>query len=333
MNYFIETFLQPGLINGLCYGIAAVGISLPLRFLGTADFTAVGAIMVGGMATIWITNASELWFIGLCCGAIIAGALGLLTAYLSLNRFLSIPLMFAGIICFTASQSLGLFIAEPGQIELNDSISFLKAKFTWNDVVYVGAIAVSVIVAGGLMARSKMGCLAFAMCANNNFVKFRHRYSQATTYWILLVSNTLVGLCGGLIVLKTRTAYSAVNVEFLSLTLGSIFAGQAVVQITARYLKRELTMDDVTQSQTVESITHKGRWDSFRLSFSAQRDESSRMWFIFMTYILASVALNNVAVAVRTHSLFNVSPVWEHVIVAMLITLGFFASNPSRKGR
>lgn len=332
MSNLIETFIQPGLINGLCYGIAAIGISLPLRFLGTADFTAVGAIMLGGVATILITNISECWAVGLCGGSIVAGLLGLLTAFLSLNRWLKINLMLSGIICFTASQSLGLAFTNGGSIELPNTIRFLSPIFSWRDASIVLVIALTASIGGGILARSKWGCLAFAMCANSHFVKFRHRSSQATTYWLLFISNLLVGLCGGLIVFKTRTAYSAINMEFLSLTLGAIYTGHAVVQLTARVLvtrvlELELPAEFTSEARTEAPINHKGLWEGFRLSLSVQRDDSERMWFIFLSYILAAIVLNNVAVAVRGHSLFNVSPVWEHVIVAMMITLGLFLSK------
>lgn len=332
MNNFIETFIQPGLFNGLCYGIAAIGISLPLRLLGTTDFTAVGAIMLGGIVTVWMTNMSGLWVIGLFSGSIVSGLLGIVTAFLSLNRWLKIPLMLAGIICFTASQSFGLFIAVGASIELSNTIGFLSSKFSWSDACIVLLIALTVSVGGGILARTKLGCLAFAMCANSNFVKFRHRNSRATTYWLLAISNFLVGLCGGLIVLKTRTAYSDINMEFLSLTLGAIYTGLAAVQLIAHVLKQELPMEIASGTRIENQIT-KDYWGNFRLSLSEQRDDSGRIWFIFISYIIASIALNNLAVAVRGQVLFDVPPAWEHIIIAMMITLGLFLSNVTQKSK
>jgi ABC-type uncharacterized transport system permease subunit len=335
MNNF-ETFIQPGLIPGLCYGIAAIGVSLPLRFLGTADFTAVGAIMLGGLVTAWVTNMSGLWVGGLCSGAIVAGLLGVLTAFLSLHRWLNIPLMLSGIICFTATQSLGLVISwlplgEPGAvIELSKEIIFLSAKFSWHDAFVVWAIALMIIIIGGVLARSKWGCLAFGMCASSHFVKFRHRNSRATTYCLLFISNLLVGLCGGLLVLKGREAYTEINMEFLSVTLGAIYTGHAVVQLISRHLKRELPAGLTVEIRTEDPTSHKkSRWESFRLSLSEQRDDSERMWVIFLSYILASIALANVAATVRD----NFSPMLEHLVAAMVITLGLFLSNSKRKSK
>lgn len=333
MTNLIEEFIQPGLFNGLCYGIAAIGISLPLRFLGTADFTAVGAIMLGGIVTIWVTNMSEWWVFGLLCGSVVASLLGIFTAFLSLNKWFKIPLMLAGIITFTASQSFGLFIAVDASIELSPKIGFLSSIFSWFDIAITVVIALTISLGGGILARSKLGCLAFAMCANSNFVKFRHRNSQETTYWLLAISNFLVGLCGGLIVLKTRTAYSDINMEFLSLTLGAIYTGHAVVQLIAHVLKKKMTVEISSSLQPDNIENHKHYWESFRLSLSPQRDDSGRIWFIFLSYIIASIALNDLAVAVRGDSLFHVSPAWEHIIVAMMITLGLFLSNASQKNK
>jgi ABC-type uncharacterized transport system permease subunit len=332
MSNLIELFIKPGLINGLCYGIAAIGISLPLRFLRTADFTAVGAIMVGSVVTIAATNACGIWSVGLCFGSIVAGLLGILTAFLSLNKRLNIPIMLAGIICFTAAQSIGLLITDGAAIELNDTIHFLSAKFAWPDAAIILAIAVTIGLGFGILARTKLGCLAFAMCANSQFVKFRHRYSKATTYWLLFISNFLVGLSGGLIVLKSRTAYSAINMEFLALTLGAIYAGHAVVRLVAGAVKHELPEGLASETRPEAQSYVKGHWENFRLSLSEdQRDESERLWFLFLSYILASIVLNNVAAVVRDQSLFNISPAFEHIVVATMITIGLFLSNSTQK--
>jgi putative ABC transport system permease protein len=339
MSNFIEVFVQPGLILGLCYGIAAIGVSLPLRFLGTADFTAIGAIMLGGMVTIWITNLSHYWIVGLFCGPLAAGMLGLFTAFLTLYKRLNVPLMLAGIICFTASQSLGL-IAKDGQVALDsshlwdnrdqvrlDSAHFLFQSFIWRDAIIVAAIALTICFAGGIFARSKFGCFAFAMCANSRFVKFRHRSSRETTVFLLFISNFLIGLCGGLLAMADSEAYMQIHVEFLSLTLGAIFAGQAVVQCFARILKKQLPAEFPLETHVENPETHSGFWETFRLSLSTQRDDSGRMWFVFLSYICASIFLNCVTQAVRGHTFFHVPPAWEHVIVAAIIIGGLLVSQ------
>lgn len=333
MIKFIENFIQPGLIQGLCYGIAAIGISLPLRFLRTADFTAVGAIMVGGVVTIFVTNASGFPVVGLFCGSIAAGSLGLITAFLSLNIWFNIPLMLAGIICFTASQSIGLAITGGESIVLDSTIGFLSMIFSWHDVLVLSGLAVAIIIIGAVIAMSKWGSLAFAMCASSNFVKFRHRSSQSITYYLLFVSNLLVGLSGGLISLKILSAYSSIHMEFLSFTLGSIYAGGAAVQLLTNALKRKLLTGTGAESQKPSINYIVAPWEHIKLSLSEQRDDSGRLWFIFLTYIIAAILLNNLAVAVRTQKFFDTPPALEHAIVAVIIALGFFLSNITRKSK
>ena len=339
MSNFIETFVQPGLIDGLCYGIAAIGVSLPLRFLRTADFTAVGAIMLGGMVTIWMTNVSHYWIVGLCCGSLVAGMLGLFTAFLSLNKWLKIPLMLSGIICFTASRSLGL-IAEHSEVELGpshlwnnvgeiklDSAHFLFQSFIWRDAIIVGAIALTICVLGGIFAKSKLGCFAFAMCASSQFLKFRHRHSNATTVFILFVSNFLIGLCGGLLAMENSQAYVDVPLEFISLTLGAIFAGQAVIQFIARVLKRQLPAEVPLETRAEASEFHRGFLENLQLSLSTQRDDAGRMWFILCSYVCASVVLNCITQAVQGHRIGHVSPTCENAIIAAIIIACFLISN------
>jgi ABC-type uncharacterized transport system permease subunit len=339
MSNFIETFVEPGIIYGLIYGIAAIGISLPLRFLLTADFTAIGAIMLGGMVTIWMTNVSHYWIVGLCCGCVAAGMLGLFTAFLTLNKRLSIPLMLSGIICFTASVSLGL-IAKNAKVELDqchrwdsvehvtlDSTHFLFQAFIWRDVIIIAVIALTICILGGVFAKSKFGCLAFAMCANDRFLKFRHRRSHSTTVVLLFISNSLVGLSGGLLAMKSGEAYVDISLDFISLTLGAIYAGQAVVRFCARVLKRQLPAEVPLETHNDDSELHRGFWEDFRVSLSSQRDDAGRMWFIFFSYVCASVVLNCVTQAVKGHRIGPIAPAWENAIIAVIIISGFFISN------
>jgi putative ABC transport system permease protein len=325
MMDFFSNFIQPGLIYGLCYGIAAIGVSLPLRFLRTADFTAIGAIMLGAVGTVAFTNWTHLWILGVILGPTAAGLLGVLTAWLASR--LKVPLMLAGIICFTASQSLGMLLSTGGQVDLT-SAAFLSQKFTWKDAGTVAGITLSICVLGGLVAKSKYGCFAFAMCASERFVRFRHRNSQQTTAWLLFIANFLVGLAGGLLALKTRQAFVNAHAEFLSLTLGAIFAGEAAVRLLARILKRELPGEADLEQMQADPVAHRGLFENFRLSLSGQRDDSERTWFVLMSYVVASVLLNSVTQSVRGQSLpFHVPPEFEYGIVAAIIAGGLWISS------
>ncbi|MGV3753944.1 MAG: hypothetical protein ACO1QS_01015 [Verrucomicrobiota bacterium] len=326
MSNFFDTFVQPGLTGGLCYGIAAIGVSLPLRFLGAADFTAIGSVMLGGILTVWLTNISH-YAIGLVVGPILAALLGLITALLCLHRRLQIPLMLAGIICFIASQSLGLFITKGGTIELKPDITFLYEPFTWIDTIIVGVIVVLVCSLGGILAKSKWGCFAFGLCANTRFIKFKHRHRNATTALILLLSNYLVALCGGLLALKSHQAYVDIHSEFLSLTLGAIFAGHAGVHVAARVFQTAIPGELEIESAPDTTVPNRGAWESFKLSLSTQRDDSERMWFILTSYVIASILLSCVTQAVRGHAIGPISPIFEHAIVALIITFGLFVSS------
>jgi hypothetical protein len=204
---------------------------------------------------------------------------------------------------------------------------FLFQAFNWRDAAIIASIALAICILGGIFAKSKLGCFAFAMCANSRFVKFRHRRSNSTTVCLLFLSNSLIGLCGGLLAMKGAEAYVDISLDFISLTLGAIFAGQAVVQCFARVLKRQLPAEVPLETRTDGPEIHKGFWENFRLSLSAQRDDAGRMWFVFISYISASVVLNCIAQDVKGQRVCHVSPAWENAIIAIIIIIGFFISN------
>ena len=322
---FITNFIGPSLIHGLAYGIAAIGIALPLRFLRSADFTAIGSVMLGGVVAIWGTNK---WgpAAGVCLGMLVPGCLGLITAWLSLR--LSIPLMLAGIICFTASGSAGLYFARNGSIDLQQ-VGYFAATFDWNDALVVIGIVALICVLGGIFAKSKLGFFAFAMCATDRFVRFRHRRSAPTTRWLLFISNALVGLAGTLRAFKSKQAWVDPDPEFLSLTLGAIFAGDAAIRLVGHLLKRDLPEELQLDGQDAHTENRESVFGSVRLSLTAQRDDSERMWIVLSSYVVASVLLNALVHSIRGQSLpFHVSPVWEHLLVAVIITIGLLISRP-----
>ena len=321
-------YITPGLIIGLCYGIAAIGISFPLRFLGSADFTAVGSLLIGGIVTVIASNLFGYCAPGLFLGAIVAGCLGFITAFLSLNKYIKTHLMFAGIICFTASQSLGLLLtSENASVSLSDNIVFLQPVFNTKDAFLLFFITLGLCIIIAFIARTKYGCLAFAMCANNNFLRYRHRYFKHMTYALLFISNCIVGLSGGLIALKQRTAYSEINIAFLSVALGAIFGGNAVIKLLARLMRKNLPeISTIITSHENKSEGH-GFIERFRISISDQRDDSERMFVILFSYALAAVLLNDVAVLVSTHMFFDVPASLEKAIVAIMIIAGISLSN------
>lgn len=327
------SYLNQGLIWGLCYGIAAIGLSLPLRFLRSADLTSLGALSVSGVVAVYVTNSSN-WIVGGIAGALAAGLLGGITGFISIRW--KIPLMLAGIITLTASQSLGLVIAKDGTISIDGGKdSGFHATFSWQDVPIVALLGVLICVAGGIVARSKFGVRAFALTGSLRFVEYRHRDSTGITLWILFLANALVGLAGSIFALKSGSGHALLQkTEFLSIALGAIFAGDACLRLIARKVSNELP------EELKADLEPKGTGSNphvfmraMSLHLSSQRDDSSRLGLIFLSYLAASFVLNSLIHGVRGQHFGPIDPRMEHILVAVVVLLGLIISNRQDKAK
>ena len=151
----LKSFFEPGLI----YGIGTLGLALVFRYLRFPDFTVLGSITTGGIATIWATNHTNL-AVGLCVGVLVGGALGGTTGILVSG--LNIRPVLASIITYTAAFSLGYLMTEGGTVSFppNAPNRLLSPTYSPDDVAILAAIACAacIILAVAMKTKSGVGC-------------------------------------------------------------------------------------------------------------------------------------------------------------------------------
>jgi ABC-type uncharacterized transport system permease subunit len=319
--------------HGICYGIAAIGLSIPLRFLGTADLTALGSFSIGGIMT--IKAAEYLGTVGGIVVAIVFGAvLGSTTGWVSLKA--KIPLMLCGIITFIGSISIALILAPNGSVSLAQDITKpFNSTANFTDIGKVGILAAVFMLLGALFAKSRFGVMAFALTGSSRFVNYRHRSRRGTEISLLAISNALVACAGGLIALRSTEAYtSGSTTEILTYSLGAIYAGHACVKITIRLFLKEGYVD----SSPISSETNPDHEESrgmkllpnLRICLSEQRDDSNRIGLYFFSYILAAWALNALGVSIQGkefEAFISIGPHFEHLTIAIVMVLCLYFSN------
>ena len=279
--------LSSCVIPAILYGIAAIGVALPLRLLRTADLTALGAIAFSGVVAVLVSNLTT-WPVGALAGILAGAFLGVLTAWMFCR--LHIPVILAGIICLIAAKGFSFFLAPAGTVDLVADAP-LQQTFTLEQATGIALVAVLACSSVALLARSKFGTFGFAMLGNENFVRFRHRYSELTTYGILGLGNGLVGVAGSLLAFKVGSAHFG-------------------------------TCNVAPQQAATSAI------DGFRLALSGQRDDSKRFGALAVSYVVAALFLKATTSTVKgLNSFLYVSPAFEQWIVAALITVGFVISR------
>jgi putative tryptophan/tyrosine transport system permease protein len=325
----IERML-PYIIPGLIYGIGAIGLALIFRYLRFPDFSVLGSIMIGGVICINVTNLTNP-LLGTLAGFLIGGVLGLVTGILI--HYLDIPQVLAGIITFTASYSLGYFFTKGGTIEiLKDSDSYLRSTFNSKDVLIVLAIALLICYLISFLIKTKPGSLLLAMNADKNFLDSRHRYQGRVIIGTLLFGNAIVGLAGALYALRDHAAHVQTHMDFLPFSLGAIFGGNAVAICIYRIFNKG----------EVENLTEVGHQTNFKRLLqilsnlvSIERDDSSRIGFLFFIYVLGCLFLQEISGLVNANAFTTIHPALDiptnsqYLVVAGLIVL--FAWLAGRK--
>jgi hypothetical protein len=277
----------------------------------------VVAVLVSNLTT---------WPVGALAGILAGAFLGVLTAWMFCR--LHIPVILAGIICLIAAKGFSFFLAPAGTVDLVADAP-LQQTFTLEQATGIALVAVLACSSVALLARSKFGTFGFAMLGNENFVRFRHRYSELTTYGILGLGNGLVGVAGSLLAFKVGSAHVEGYPDFLSIVFGAIFCGEAAVALLSGWLRDRAKVDaDFGTCNVAPQQAATSAIDGFRLALSGQRDDSKRFGALAVSYVVAALFLKATTSTVKgLNSFLYVSPAFEQWIVAALITVGFVISR------
>jgi putative tryptophan/tyrosine transport system permease protein len=229
--------LESSIVQGVMYGIGTMGLAFTFRFLKFPDFTALASIMLGGVICISIANFTNP-YIGLIAAFICCGTLGLITSlqhvYLKINPIL------ASIITFTASITIGYLLSDAGgQISLlTEKIYLFSPIYRIGDLLKILALSFIVSISVYLLMASKFGSKILAMNASRSFLEFRHRDRKKVFITVCFIGNSIVGLAGGLLSLRSVTAQVEGNTAFLSHALAGIFGASALFSLITINFKK-----------------------------------------------------------------------------------------------
>ncbi len=196
----------PGSVaQGMIWGIMALGVYITFRLLDFADLTVDGSIATGAAVSVMLIRAGVSPLVSLPF-AFLAGMLaGLVTGLL--NTCLGIPGILASILTQISLYSINLNIMgksnQPVSVDnypLVVSLRYVTGSTVSKVVFFVGMILFLLLVVAAMYwyfgteqghAIRATGCngnMARAQGINTNFIKVL----------ALMISNGLVGLCGGM---------------------------------------------------------------------------------------------------------------------------------------
>ncbi|MGN0679762.1 MAG: ABC transporter permease [Oscillospiraceae bacterium] len=232
LNTFVNAL--PGNISqGLIWGIMAIGVYITYKILDFPDLSVDGSIGTGGaVAVMLILNGVPVWLA--LVAAFVAGCLaGLITGLL--NTLLGIPGILAGILTQIGLYSVNLAILGGANKSIsvdqfNLLLSLRRTAVSNGFDVYGFEVAKCLIIVAVIIAAlywffgTEYGFTIRATGCNSNMSRAQGISTKKSTVIALILSNGLVGLCGGL--LAQYQGFADVNMG-----RGAIVIGLAAVII------------------------------------------------------------------------------------------------------
>lgn len=197
---------MPGaLAQGLIWGIMALGVYITYRLLDFADLTVDGSLATGGAVAVMLIRAGVNPVLALVA-AFAAGMLaGLVTGML--HTALGIPGILASILTQISLYSINLNIMGKSnqainvdQYQLVVSLRYISGD-TATKVKFYGGVILGCLVLVAILYRyfgTEQGQAIRATGCNKNMAKAQGINTNFHTVLALMISNGLVGLCGGL---------------------------------------------------------------------------------------------------------------------------------------
>ncbi|MDD7266622.1 MAG: ABC transporter permease [Lachnospiraceae bacterium] len=240
MNWFsLVSAGQGALVQGILWGIMAIGVFLTFRVLNYPDMTADGSFALGGAvcATGIINGLHPLaaLLIAMICGA----AAGYITAFL--HTVLDIPAILSGILTQISLYSINLRImgrANTPLLKYETLFSLfegflhsigLQLKAVYAEMILSLLFTVLVIVILYWFFGTEIGCAIRATGNNEFMVRAQGQNTNTTKLITLMLSNGLIAFSGGLMAMNQGFADTGMGVGAIVIGLASIVIGEVVL--------------------------------------------------------------------------------------------------------
>lgn len=196
----------PGSVaQGMIWGVMALGVYITFRLLDFADLTVDGSIATGAAVSVMLIRAGVSPVISLPI-AFLAGMLaGLVTGLL--NTALGIPGILASILTQISLYSINLNIMgksnQPVSVDnypLVVSLRYVTGSTLSKILFFVGMIVFLLVLVAVMYwyFGTEQGHAIRATGCNSNMARAQGINTNFTKVLALMISNGLVGLCGGL---------------------------------------------------------------------------------------------------------------------------------------
>lgn len=197
---------MPGAVaQGLIWGIMAIGVYITFRLLDFADLTVDGSLATGGATAVMLIRAGVNPWISLLAAFAVGMLAGMITGLL--HTALGIPGILSSILTQISLYSINLNIMGKSnqainvdQYHLVVSLRYISGE-TSTKIGFYGGVIVGCLVLVAILYcyfGTEQGQAIRATGCNKSMAKAQGINTNFHTVLALMISNGLVGLCGGL---------------------------------------------------------------------------------------------------------------------------------------
>lgn len=197
---------MPGAVaQGLIWGIMAIGVYITFRLLDFADLTVDGSLATGGATAVMLIRAGVNPWISLLAAFGVGMLAGMITGLL--HTALGIPGILSSILTQISLYSINLNIMGKSnqainvdQYHLVVSLRYISGE-TSTKISFYGGVIVGCLVLVAILYcyfGTEQGQAIRATGCNKSMAKAQGINTNFHTVLALMISNGLVGLCGGL---------------------------------------------------------------------------------------------------------------------------------------
>ncbi len=220
------------IVQGLIWGIMAIGVYITYKVLDVADLTVDGSIATGAAVfAVCMTSGVNIWLCMLF--AFLAGvATGLITGFL--HTFMGIPAILSGILTQLMLYSLNLAIMGKSNTAIsrlkygNELIVILEGHQVYFTILVVGLITAGLVFALYLFFGTELGCSLRSTGNNMNMSRAQGINTNFTKVFGLALSNGVVALAGSLLAQYNGTADIKMGQGAIVIGLAAVVIGGAL---------------------------------------------------------------------------------------------------------
>jgi len=266
--------IQGIVIEGLVFGIMALGVFITFRVLDFADLTVDGSFPLGSAVMAMLLTAGVNPFFAMVAAFAAGGVAGAVTAVI--HSKLKIPGLLAGILTMTMLHSVNLRImgnrANVSLLRVDTlfrSISDYASSFMpgeYGILLFLSLFTLIVLVATNLFFHTDFGITVGALGSNQQMITSQGMNPEVIKLLGVSLSNGLVGVSGALAAMYQ--GFADVNAG-----TGTVVAGLASVMIGEFLLRSNkielLTLRVILGSILYRAIMFSGRQYGYLINLTA----------------------------------------------------------------